>query len=246
MAPSIQHKYDAHAKLIKRIKSVLPITKTIIETANFDIQKINNPEIEATEYQEGVQKGYLNLTSYIRHRDEYKCQSKDCKNKLKDVILQIHHIGFWLNPPDRTDRPGNLITLCDKCHSSSNHKKGKLLFGWKPKVKSFKAETFMSTIYKKLLEEFEAEQAYGYETKFKREELKLDKSHHNDAFCTANGTIQTRSKSLILEEIRRNKRSMEQFYDAKYIDIRTSDKASGSVLSSGRRTRNGTTLYCEV
>ncbi len=238
LSPSIQHRYDAHVKLIKRIKSILPVTKTIIETANFDIQKINNPDIETTEYQEGVQLGYLNLTSYIRHRDGYKCQNKDCKNKSKDIVLQVHHLGFWLNPPDRSNRPGNLITLCDKCHTSSNHKKGKLLFGWKPKVKSFRAETFMSTIHKKLLEEFDAEQAYGYETKFKREKLNLDKSHHNDAFCIANGTVQTRSKSLILEEIRRNKRSMEQFYDAKYLDIRTGDKTSGSILCSGRRTRN--------
>lgn len=31
---------------------------------------------------------------------------------------------------------------------------------------------------------------------------------------------------------------MEQFYDAKYIDIRTGTKSSGSALTSGRRTRN--------
>lgn len=69
LAPSIQHKFDAHLKIVERIKHFLPVTKIIIETANFDIQKIKNPEIEGKQYQEGEQLGYHNLTCYIRHRD---------------------------------------------------------------------------------------------------------------------------------------------------------------------------------
>jgi hypothetical protein len=236
LAPSIQHKFDAHIKLIERITTRLPVTKIIIETAKFDIQKIKNPDIEGKEYQEGEQLGYYNLTCYIRHRDNYKCQNPDCKG-FADV-LQIHHIGYWKTKPDRSNRPGNLITLCEKCHNPANHKKGKFLFEWEPKVKSFKPETFMSTIYRKLLDAFHAEQAYGYETKFYREKLELPKSHHHDAFVIAGGTSQVRTEPLILEQIRRNKRSMEQFYDAKYIDSRTGEKVSGGILFSGRRKRN--------
>ncbi|WP_127085853.1 RNA-guided endonuclease IscB [Dulcicalothrix desertica] len=236
LTPSVQHKLDTHIKIVERIKSILPVTKIIIETANFDIQKIKNPKIEGKQYQEGEQLGYYNLTCYIRHRDGYKCQNPNCKGKSE--VLQIHHIGYWKIPPDRSDRPGNLITLCEKCHTPANHEKGKLLFGWEPKVKSFKPETFMSTIYGKLLNILNAEQAYGYETKFNREQLQLPKTHHNDAFVIAGGSTQIRSTPLILEQIRRNKRSMEQFYDAKYIDTKTKEKTSGSILSSGRRTRN--------
>jgi RRXRR protein len=236
LAPSIQHKFDAHVKLIERITSRLSITKTIIETAKFDIQKINNPDIEGKEYQEGSQLGYYNLTCYIRHRDNYQCQNPNCKGKSD--VLQIHHVGYWKIKPDRSNRPGNLITLCDKCHTPANHKKGKFLFGWEPKVKSFKPETFMSTIYRKLLNTFHASQAYGYETKFNREKLELPKSHHNDAFVIARGSTQIRTKPLMLEQIRRNKRGGEQFYDAKYIDSRTGEKTSGSILFSGRRKRN--------
>jgi RRXRR protein/HNH endonuclease len=236
LTPSIQHKFDAHLKLVERIKARLPVTKIIVETANFDIQKILNPDIIGKEYQEGSQLGYYNLTCYIRHRDGYKCQNPNCKGKSD--VLQIHHIGYWKKQPDRSNRPGNLITLCDKCHTSANHQKGKSLFGWEPKVKSFKPETFMSTLYRKLLDILNAEQAYGYETKFNREKLELLKNHHNDAFVIAGGTNQIRNESLMLEQIRRNKRSMEQFYDAKYIDSRTGQKASGSSLFSGRRTRN--------
>lgn len=238
LAPSIQHKLDTHVRFVEHVQSRLPITNTTVETASFDIQKIKNPDIQGEGYQQGEQLGYRNLTNYIRHRDGYKCQNPDCKNKSADKVLQIHHIGYWKNPPDRSNRPSNLITLCDKCHSSPNHKKGKFLHGWQPKVRSFKAETFMSTIYKRILEELDADQAFGYETDFTRVELELSKSHHNDAFVIAGGTTQQRIEPLIIEQIRRHKRSMEQFYDAKYIDKRTGEKVSGSVLNSGRRTRN--------
>jgi len=237
LAPSIQHKLDAHIKLVERIKSRLPITKVIVETASFDIQKINNPEIRKTGYQAGEQMGYYNLAAYIRHRDGYKCQNPECKSK-PSTPTQIHHIGYWKSSPDRSDRPANLITLCVKCHTPVNHQQGKFLHGWNAKVKSFKPETFMTTIYRRLLNVLGAEEAFGFETKFKREEQGLEKSHHNDAFIIASGTNQFRSETLVLEQIRCNKRSMEQFYDAKYIDTRTGEKVSGSQLFSGRRTRN--------
>jgi 5-methylcytosine-specific restriction endonuclease McrA len=237
LAPSIQHKLDAHIKLVERIKSRLPISKVIVETASFDIQKINNPEIEKAGYQTGEQMGYHNLTAYIRHRDGYKCQNPECNSK-PSTPTQIHHLGYWKSNPDRSDRPANLITLCVKCHTPVNHKQGKLLHGWKAHVKSFKPETFMTTIYRRLLNVLGSGEAFGFETKFKREEQKLEKSHHNDAFVIAGGTNQFRSETLVLEQIRCNKRSMEQFYDAKYIDTRTGEKVSGSQLFSGRRTRN--------
>jgi hypothetical protein len=237
LAPSIQHKLDAHVKLVEQIKTRLPIAKIIIETASFDIQKINNPEINGAEYQTGEQLGYHNLTAYIRHRDGYKCQNPNCKSK-PDTPTQIHHLGYWKSQPDRSNRPANLITLCVKCHTPANHQENKLLFGWKPKVKSFKSETFMTIIYRRILDILAAEEAFGFETKLKREELNLSKSHHNDAFVIAGGISQVRSETLVLEQIRCNKRSMEQFYDAKYIDTRSGERVSGTQLSSGRRTRN--------
>jgi hypothetical protein len=47
-------------KLIEKVKQLLPITKIVIEVAAFDIQKIKNPEISGTEYQNGVQKDRWN------------------------------------------------------------------------------------------------------------------------------------------------------------------------------------------
>lgn len=116
----------------------MPIKQVIIEVANFEIQKIKNPEISGEGYQQGEQYGFDNLREYLLHRDNHKCQHPECRNKSKNPILQVHHLGYWKNPPDRTNRPGNLISLCNKCQTPAQHKKDKKLFGWEPKIKGFK------------------------------------------------------------------------------------------------------------
>ena len=236
LAPSIQHKLDSHYKLIDRFRAVLPISKIVVEVAPFDIQKLNQPTIEGTGYQQGVQFGFNNLRAYILHRDNYQCQNPTCKSKRQQPKLQVHHLGFWKH--DHTDRPGNLITLCDQCHTTKNHQPSGLLFGWQPRVKAFKGETFMSTVWKRLTTARGYEQAFGFSTQAERQALDLVKSHHNDAFLIAGGTTQPRCQPLQLEQVRRHKRSMEQFYDAKYTDTRNGTVKTGSELASGRRTRN--------
>lgn len=94
LAPSIQHKLDTHHRLIDRIKSVVPIKQVAIEVTSFDIQKIKNPAIEGKGYQQGEQYEFAHLREYILHRDGHKCQNLACKNKAKDPILQVHHLGF--------------------------------------------------------------------------------------------------------------------------------------------------------
>ncbi|NET29663.1 RNA-guided endonuclease IscB [Okeania sp. SIO1I7] len=236
LAPSIQHKLDSHHKIIKLVKEILPIKKVTVEVASFDLQKIKNPDIEGKGDQQGEQLGFSNLREYILHRDNHKCQNPNCKNKAKQPILQVHHLGFWNQ--DRSDRPSNLITLCSKCHTPANHKPGKFLHGWKPKLKSFKPETFMTLVWRKLTTDVGYEATYGYITKDVRREYQIEKSHHNDAFVIAGGTNQRRIEPIKYQQVRRNKRSIEQFYDAKYIDLRDGNINSGTELFSGRRTRN--------
>lgn len=234
LANSIQHKLDTHIRLVNLIKSLVPVTRVVVEVASFDIQAIKNPGISGKEYQQGEQYGFWNLREYILHRDNYQCQNPDCKSKTPE--LQVHHIGYWKG--DQTDRPGNLITLCVKCHRPENHKEGRLLWGWEPKVRPFKAETFMTTVRWKMINTLNSDHTYGHITKTKRIDLKLPKSHVNDAFVIAGGTTQARCKPLTITQVRRNNRSLQKFYDAKYIDIRTGKKVSGQELNCGRRTRN--------
>lgn len=236
LAPSVQHKLDSHSRLGEKIKTVLPVTRVVVEVANFDTQAIKKPGIAASEYQQGEQAGFWNLREYILHRDSHTCQNPGCRNRAKEKILEVHHLGYWQH--DRSDRPANLITLCTKCHTPAHHQPGGFLCGWQPALKSFRPETFMTTVRWRLTAQLEAEATYGYLTKSKRIELGLPKSHPDDAFVIAGGTTQKRAEPTQLEQIRRNHRSLQKFYDAHYIDARTGQKASGQALNSGRRTRN--------
>ncbi|MCP4344789.1 MAG: paclitaxel/taxanoid biosynthesis susceptibility protein TS1 [Desulfobacterales bacterium] len=235
LAPSVQHKAESHIKIADLIKKVLPVTQVVVEVANFDIQRIRNPQIQGKDYQNGEQTGYWNLREYILHRDGHRCRNPDCKNRAK-VPLEIHHVGFWKK--DRSDRPGNLITLCTKCHTPGNHRKGKFLHGWKPKVKSFRPETFMSTVRWKIVNVLDCQHTYGHLTKQRRHEIGLSKSHANDAFVIAGGRSQKRADTVFFRQRRKSNRCLEKFYDAKFIDTRTWKKVSGSDLHCGRRTRN--------
>ena len=234
LSPSIRHKLDSHVRFVEKIKQILPITRTVMEVANFDIQKIKNPEIEGKDYQNGEQKDFNNLREYVLHRDGHRCQNPNCKGKC--VILQLHHINYWKG--DRSNRPGNLITLGTFCHMPKDHQKSGYLYGWKPKLKSFRAETFMSTVRWKLIDRLQCEHTYGFQTKFKRRVLNIEKSHHNDAFVIANGTDQKRCPALQVIQKRKNNRCLEKFYDAKYVDLRDGKKKSGKELCSQKRTRS--------
>lgn len=245
LAPSLQHKLDSHIKFINYLYSILPINKCVVEVANFDIQKMNNEDISGVEYQQGDMMGFWNLREYILHRDNHKCQNPNCKNKDKEQILEIHHIKY--KSLGGVDNKNNLITLCNKCHTSPNHKQGKFLYDWcmeGKKVRGFKDATFMSMIRWYLINQLKEihnniNVTYGYITKNHRINNGIEKTHYNDAFCIAKGTSQVRSNMIYeVKQSRRNNRSLEMFYDAKYIDIRTGEKASGGDLNNGRRIRN--------
>lgn len=74
IAPSVKYKVDAHIRVIDNVCSILPISRIVIEVAQFDTQKINNPNISGKEYQEGDQLGFWNTREYVLARDGHKCQ----------------------------------------------------------------------------------------------------------------------------------------------------------------------------
>ena len=200
LAPSIRHKLESHKKLINLVKSLLPVTKTIIEVASFDIQKIKNPKISGKEYQNGVQKDFWNVREYVLHRDNHKCQAPKCNHK--DKVLNVHHI---VSRQIGGDRPDNLVTLCKTCHDKHHKNKLKL----KVKVSNgFKAECFMSMVKWRLVNETGSEFTFGYRTKSKRIELGLPKSHINDAFVIASGINQTRTRNYIIKQVRKCNRKL--------------------------------------
>jgi N6-L-threonylcarbamoyladenine synthase len=88
LPPSIKRRYETHLILIEKIKKILPISKVIIEIAKFDIQKIENPDIEEKEYQQGTLYEYQNIRSYLMSREKGLCEH--CKKVLK--IIQVIYI----------------------------------------------------------------------------------------------------------------------------------------------------------
>lgn len=235
LAPSVQHKLDSHVRIISLVSSILPIANTTIEVAAFDIQKILDPSISGLGYQNGVQKDFFNLREYILYRDGHTCQNPSCTNKDKNPILELHHIKYRSN--GGSDAPSNLITLCNKCHTPKNHK-GFLLI-WKPTIKSMKGATFMSMVRWRLVNSLICMHTYGYITKSNRIAEGITKSHVNDAFIIAGGDkTHLRLQPYEVTQVRRNNRSLEKFYDAKYIDSRTGEKVPGKDLFSGRTKRN--------
>lgn len=185
LAPSIEHKINTHLKVIENVHKILPITKIIVETASFDIQKIKNPNISGTEYQQGEMEGW-NVREYILFRDSHTCQH--CKGKSKDKVLNVHHIE---SRKIGGNAPNNLITLCRTCHK--DYHAGKISLKIK-RGQSFKDATFMGvmrwTFYNRLKEIYsDVNMTFGYITKNTRITNGLEKSHRVDARCISGNPL---------------------------------------------------------
>ena len=244
LPPSIQHKVDTHVNIADKASKFIPISKISVEVANFDTQAIKNPEISGKEYQEGDLCDFRNLREYVFFRDNYTCQICG-KNAFEDGIeLHMHHVEYWKG--NRANTPSNTLTACTKCHCSKNHQKTGVLWGREATFKSLRPETYMATVRKIVVSalrarfpDIEVVPTYGYLTKDKRITLGIEKSHANDAYCIGDKQPPARlAETIYYKQKSKNNRSLEKFYDAKYIDSRDGTKKTGKELFSGRSTRN--------
>ena len=199
LAPSVQQKVDTHLTVVRKVTEILPVSNITVETASFDIQKIKNPDIAGTGYQQGEQLDFWNVREYVLFRDGHTCQC--CKGKSKDPVLNVHHIE---SRKTGGNAPNNLITLCGTCHKG--YHKGTVTL---PKAihrgMKFKDATFMGVMrwafYNRMKETYEplgimVNMTYGYITKNSRIEHNLPKDHFIDARCisghpdaTSNGMV---------------------------------------------------------
>ena len=183
LAPSVRNKIQEHIHVIKFLHKILPISHIITEVAEFDIQKIKNPEIYGIDYQNGEQKDFWNTRQYVLYRDGYTCQC--CKGKSKDKILNVHHIE---SRNTGGNAPNNLITLCDTCHKGYHNGTVTLPKKIKRGMK-FKDATYMNimrwSFYNELVSIYgdKVSLTYGYETKSHRIANSLPKLHRVDALC---------------------------------------------------------------
>ncbi len=203
LPPSVQWKVDAHEKLIRQLKALLPLTKIVLETGTFDMAKIQNPDINNAQYQKGVQYGFENVKAYVLARDNHCCQGK---KKGCSQQLETHHIHY--RSQGGSDAPANLITLCSTHHAALHE--GKLTLNVKHH-KSLRSATTMNVIRKRLLEYFPtAIETFGYVTKANRYVHGIEKTHSNDAFVIAGGTHQQRTQEQTICFKRKNNRSLQK------------------------------------
>ncbi len=194
LPPSMRAKIEETHKILKLVQAILPVSHWTFEIGNFDPHKLVKPEVAGRDYQQGDQYGFWNVREYILWRDHHLCQA--CKGKSKDAVLNVHHIRAR---KDRgSDRPENLITLCETCHY--NHHQGlKVLTLTVPK--SLKDTTQFNILKAYVMREtidLNRSTTYGYLTKAKRIEAGLPKSHLNDAFVIAGGKKQKRAQRRYL------------------------------------------------
>lgn len=182
LAPSIKEKISTHLKVVDDVCKLVPVTKIIVETASFDIQKIKNPDIEGVDYQQGEQLGFWNVREYVLCRDGHVCQC--CKGKSKDPVLNVHHIE---SRKTGGNAPNNLITLCETCHKGYHKGTVKLPDEIKRGMK-FNDAAFMGIMrwafYGELKKRYpDVSLTYGYLTKNTRIRNGLPKEHYVDARC---------------------------------------------------------------
>lgn len=180
LAPSVRNKVDSHLKAIRLVHSLLPVTKTTIEVAQFDAQKIKNNAIQGVEYQQGEQMGFWNVREYVLARDSHRCQH--CNGKSGDKILNVHHLE---SRKTGGDAPNNLITLCETCHKAYHRGEFQLKQKRGTSLRDAAAMNCMRwAVYEQAKAEFEnVHLTYGYVTKHTRIKNGIEKTHCADAFC---------------------------------------------------------------
>lgn len=186
LAPSVENKIQTHLTVVEKIHKFLPITNIVVETASFDIQKINNPSISGVEYQQGEQLDFFNVREYVLFRDNHTCQH--CKGKSKDKVLNVHHIE---SRKTGGDSPKNLITLCETCHKA--YHRGEFELNVK-RGKSFRDAVFMGIMRWELYDRLKniypnVSMTFGYITKNTRITNNLPKDHYIDARCISGNPV---------------------------------------------------------
>ena len=215
LAPSVRNKVDTHLSAVRKVHDILPVSRVVVETASFDIQRIkalssDKDAPQSKDYQQGDQLGFWNMREYVLFRDGHTCQC--CKGKSKDPILNVHHIE---SRKTGGDAPNNLITLCNTCHKGYHAGKVKL-----PKAirrgMSFRDAAFMGIMRWALYDELrtthnDVSMTFGYITKNTRIRHGLPKEHRVDARCiSGNPTATPPDEYFLQRKVRRHNRQLHK------------------------------------
>ena len=97
----------------KRLCRLAPVSAISMELVRFDLQKVEHPEIQGVEYQQGEIVGY-EVKEYLLLKFGHQCAY--CDGLSKDVVLEVEH----MTPRSRggTNRVSNLAIACHTCNQT--------------------------------------------------------------------------------------------------------------------------------
>jgi 5-methylcytosine-specific restriction endonuclease McrA len=190
LAPSLQHRVDSIMNWVGKLQRLMPITSISQELVRFDMQLMNNQDINGTEYQQGELQGY-EVREYLLEKWGRQCVYCDIKN----VPLEIEHII----PKSRggSNRISNLTLACKTCNQQKGCKSIEVFLAKKPELlkriltqtkSSLKDAAAVNSTRWKLANNLKAtglpiELSSGGRTKFNRIRHGIPKSHALDAAC---------------------------------------------------------------
>jgi 5-methylcytosine-specific restriction endonuclease McrA len=206
LPPSIYSRIANIETWVRRIKIFTPIQYVSLENVKFDMQLMENPDIQGVEYQHGTLAGF-ELREYLLTQYKYNCMY--CKGLSNDKKLNIEHF-IPRNPlkgPRGSDKISNLGIACVKCNRLKSNLQPvdwiKKLSKSKSDINKKRVESVKNRLKKKNVSYRDAaavnimrlelqkrllptEFGSGGRTKYNRTKLGLKKEHWIDAACIGN------------------------------------------------------------
>ena len=115
LPPSLRSRLDNTLTWVYRLTGLIAIYDIHVETAQFDAQRLRNPEVHGIEYQQGPLY-HTTLRAFVIHRDNSTCRY--CGKKARPVELD-HVVPRSLSGPNT---PWNLVVACHKCNRRKDNK----------------------------------------------------------------------------------------------------------------------------
>ncbi len=111
LAPSLRCRVDNLTSWVNRYRRLAPLASISMELVRFDLQGMENPEIQGTLYQQGTLAG-VEVREYLLQKFKHQCAY--CEGLSGNPILNLDHIVP--RSRDGTDRVSNLALACRSCN----------------------------------------------------------------------------------------------------------------------------------
>jgi len=198
IAPSLESRVCNVITWVKRLMQLCPIDAISMELISFNLQQMENPDIEGCAYQQGTLAGY-EVREYLLDKWSRTCAYCEKQN----IPLQVEHIVP--RAKGGTDRISNLTLACEKCNTAKGTQEIAVFLTKKPDLlKRILAQskaplkdaaavtTTRWVLYKRLKAiGLPIECGSGGLTKYNRTMRTLPKTHWLDAACVGKSTPQT-------------------------------------------------------